>query len=203
MPQPRTLLCLAVLFTSPAAPLRSQGFSPEQALRRMQVPDGFQVQLVASEPAIRQPLTMTFDGRGRLWVVQYLQYPTPAGLTPIQVDQYLRTTYDRVPEPPPHGPKGADRITILEDPDEHGRYRKAHDFVTGLITFGIGSSPVGAVELSTSIYPNKAVTDVLVFEVPLQNAAYLDLELPAQNYGTEGMVRFRIPMQSVRQAAAQ
>jgi putative membrane-bound dehydrogenase-like protein len=115
-----------------ATPLRAQGFPPEQALRRMRVPDGFRVKLVASEPVIRQPLTMTFDGRGRLWVVQYLQYPTPAGLTPVRVDQYLRTTYDRVPEPPPRGPQGADRITILEDPDEHGRYRKAHDFLTGL-----------------------------------------------------------------------
>src|SRR5213079_1483972 len=70
--------------------------------------------------------------RGRLWVVQYLQYPNPAGLKPVQVDQFLRTKYDRVPEPPPRGPKGADRITILSDPDESGRYRKARDFVGGL-----------------------------------------------------------------------
>ena len=41
----------------------------------------------------------------------------------------LRTVYDRMPEPPPKGPKGADRITILEDPDANGRYRKAKDFV--------------------------------------------------------------------------
>jgi len=49
-----------------------------------------------------------------------------------QVDQYLRTVYDRIPEPPPNGPKGADRITILDDPDENGRYRKAKDFHVGL-----------------------------------------------------------------------
>jgi putative membrane-bound dehydrogenase-like protein len=115
-----------------AAPLAAQGFRPEQALARMKVPQGFRVRLVACEPAVRQPVTMTFDDRGRLWVVQYLQYPTPAGLKPVTVDQYLRTTYDRVPAPPPHGPRGADRITILEDPDEHGRYRRARDFVTGL-----------------------------------------------------------------------
>jgi putative membrane-bound dehydrogenase-like protein len=110
----------------------AQGFSPEEALKRMQVPDGFRVKLVAAEPAIRQPVTISFDDRGRLWVVQYLQYPTPAGLKPVQVDQYLRTVYDRIPEPPPKGPKGADRITILEDPDADGHYRKAKDFVTGL-----------------------------------------------------------------------
>ena len=109
-----------------------QGFSPEAAVKRMQVPDGFQARLVAAEPLIRQPVTMSFDDRGRLWVIQYLQYPNPAGLKPVKVDEYLRTVYDRVPEPPPKGPKGADRITILEDPDDTGRSRKAKDFVTGL-----------------------------------------------------------------------
>jgi putative membrane-bound dehydrogenase-like protein len=113
-------------------PLAAQGFSPEEAVKRMQVPDGFQVRLIASEPMIRQPLTMTFDDRGRMWVIQYLQYPNPAGLKAVKVDQFLRTVYDRVPEPPPKGPKGADRVTILYDPDEHGRYRKSKDFVTGL-----------------------------------------------------------------------
>jgi putative membrane-bound dehydrogenase-like protein len=110
----------------------AQGFSPQEAVARMKVPDGFQVKLVASEPAIRQPVTMSFDDRGRLWVIQYLQYPTPAGLKVVEVDKYLRTKYDRIPEPPPRGPKGADRITILEDPDGNGHYRKAKDFVTGL-----------------------------------------------------------------------
>jgi putative membrane-bound dehydrogenase-like protein len=98
----------------------------------MKVAEGFAVKLVAAEPLIRQPVTMSFDDRGRLWVIQYLQYPNPAGLKPVKVDQYLRTTYDRVPDPPPRGPKGADRITILYDPDESGRFRKSKDFVTGL-----------------------------------------------------------------------
>src|SRR5436305_1606520 len=96
-------------------PAVAQGLTPEQALKRMQVPDGLQVKLIAAEPMIRQPVTMSFDARGRLWVIQYLQYPNPAGLKPVQVDQYLRTKYDRVPEPPPKGPRGADRTTVRED----------------------------------------------------------------------------------------
>ena len=84
-------------------PAWGQGFSPENALGRMQVPDGFRVRLVACEPAIRQPVTMSFDDRGRLWVLQYLQYPNPAGLQRVTVDRYSRTTYDRVPPPPPRG----------------------------------------------------------------------------------------------------
>jgi len=98
----------------------------------MRVADGFEVKLVASEPNIRQPVTMSFDTRGRIWVVQYLQYPNPAGLTAVSVDQYLRTKYDRVPEPPPRGPKGADKITICEDTNGDGTADKFTDFVTGL-----------------------------------------------------------------------
>jgi putative membrane-bound dehydrogenase-like protein len=90
------------------------------------------VKLAASEPEIRQPVTMSFDDRGRLWVIQYLQYPNPAGLKPVNVDQYLRTKYDRLPEPPPRGPRGEDRITILEDKNGDGHFQKVKDFVTGL-----------------------------------------------------------------------
>src|SRR5690349_24910379 len=97
-----------------------QALTPDEALKHFQVAEGFEIELVASEPEVRQPVTMTFDRRGRLWVIQYLQYPTPAGLKPVDVDRYLRTKYDRVPEPPPEGPRGADRITILEDTDGDG-----------------------------------------------------------------------------------
>jgi putative membrane-bound dehydrogenase-like protein len=124
------LLSLLASFSS--GPLWAQGFTPEEAVKRMKVPEGFQVKLVACEPEVRQPVTMTFDDRGRLWVIQYLQYPNPAGLKPVKVDQYLRTVYDGVPEPPPRGPRGADRITIYEQTRGDGRFHKVKDFVTGL-----------------------------------------------------------------------
>jgi len=110
----------------------AQGFAPEEAAARMAVAEGFEVRLVASEPLVRQPVCIEFDDRGRLWVIQYLQYPNPAGLQRVQVDRYSRTKYDRVPEPPPHGPLGADRITILEDSDGDGRMDRGRDFVDGL-----------------------------------------------------------------------
>src|SRR6185295_11560431 len=112
--------------------LHAEAASPEESLQRMKVADGFEVSLVANEPEIRQPISIAFDDRGRMWVVQYLQYPTPAGLKPVKVDQYLRTKYDKVPEPPPRGTKGADRITICEDTNGDGRADKFKDFVTGL-----------------------------------------------------------------------
>ena len=98
----------------------------------MTLPEGFTAQLVAAEPLVRQPVAMNFDERGRLWVIQYLQYPNTAVLARVTVDRYSRTVYDRVPEPPPHGPRGADRVTILEDTDGDGRADQAKDFVEGL-----------------------------------------------------------------------
>jgi putative membrane-bound dehydrogenase-like protein len=128
-PRVRFGLGLIVLLTWSATPRAAEW---EDALKRFKVPEGFQVQCVASEPDVRKPVTITFDDRGRMWVIQYLQYPTPAGLKPVKVDQYLRTVYDRVPEPPPKGPQGIDRITILDDPGPDGRYRKVKDFHVGL-----------------------------------------------------------------------
>ena len=144
--------------------LFTQGLSAEEAVRRMKVADGFEVRLVASEPTIRQPLTLSFDERGRIWVIQYLQYPNPAGLKALKVDQYLRTTYDRVPEPPPAGPKGADKVTILEDKDKDGYYETAKDFVTGLnLATGLCLGHGGAFVVQPPyllFYPDKNRDDV-------------------------------------------
>ena len=98
----------------------------------MTLPDGFHAEVFASEPDVRQPVAACFDERGRMWVIEYLQYPAPAGLKPVAVDQYLRTVYDRVPEPPPHGPRGLDRIKILEDTNGDGRADKVTTFLEGL-----------------------------------------------------------------------
>src|SRR5580704_5845118 len=96
-----------------------------EAAKALNLADGLEIHLLAHEPMVQQPLCINFDDRGRLWMLQYRQYPIPEGLKPVEVDQYLRTRWDKVPEPPPHGPKGADKIVILEDPDEDGRYRKS------------------------------------------------------------------------------
>ncbi len=102
------------------------------AVGRFQTVEPFEMQLLASEPTIRQPLDLTWDTRGRLWVVQYLQYPFPAGLKVVKYDQYLRAVFDKVPPPPPHHFPGADKITVLEDSDGDGRFDKAKDVITGL-----------------------------------------------------------------------
>jgi putative membrane-bound dehydrogenase-like protein len=133
MRSPRTLVGIGIVLGFVIVRfLVGQGYKPEEAPKRMTVPPGFAVKLVASEPLVQKPVAIDFDDRGRLWVIQYLQYPNPAGLKRVKVDRYSRTVYDRVPEPPPRGPRGDDRITILEDLDSSGRARKARDFVRGL-----------------------------------------------------------------------
>jgi hypothetical protein len=109
-----------------------QNLTAEQALQKIAAPPGLRVDLVAAEPLIRQPVAIDWDDRGRLWVMQYLQYPNPAGLQRVTVDRYSRTTYDHKPEPPPKGPRGADKLTILTDSDGDGRMDQTKDFIDGL-----------------------------------------------------------------------
>jgi putative membrane-bound dehydrogenase-like protein len=104
----------------------------DRTLRSFKTIGGQAVELVAAEPVIRQPVDLHFDDRGRLWVVQYLQYPFPAGLTISAYDQYLRARYDRVPAPPPNHVRGADKITVLEDTDGDGSFESHQDVITGL-----------------------------------------------------------------------
>ena len=126
-------LYLALLLAlQPGALATAQGYPPEEAARHMTLPEGVTAEPFAAEPMVRQPVAIEFDERGRLWVIQYLQYPNPAGLERVTVDRYSRTIYDRVPDPPPRGPKGADRITILEDTNGDGRADCEKDFVDGL-----------------------------------------------------------------------
>ena len=82
--------------------------SPEQARARMTVPDGFRVQLVAAEPDIVNPVAMTFDARGRIWLCESVEYPKrEAGA-------------------------GRDRIKILEDRDRDGAADTFTVFADGL-----------------------------------------------------------------------
>lgn len=111
---------------------RPQGFAPNTAASRMNPAGGLSVNLYAAEPDVRQPIVVKFDDRGRLWTVQYLQYPNPAGLKRVRIDRWSRTVYDRIPDPPPKGPRGDDRVTICEDTDGDGRADRFKDFVTGL-----------------------------------------------------------------------
>ena len=109
---------------------------PRDSLAKITVPDDLMVDLVLSEPIIKQPLHLSFDARGRLWVVQYVQYPDPAGLKRVSRDKVWRVAYDKVPPPPPYPPGspfiGKDKISIHEDTDGDGEFDKHKVFLEGL-----------------------------------------------------------------------
>ncbi|MDP2413568.1 c-type cytochrome [Daejeonella sp.] len=110
----------------------TQPTQPQKALSNFRIPDDLSMDLVLSEPDIVQPVELSFDHRGRLWVVQYHQYPYPLGLKVTSVDNFLRVHFDKVPVAPPGGLKGADKISIFEDTDGNGTYDKSTDAIKGL-----------------------------------------------------------------------
>jgi putative membrane-bound dehydrogenase-like protein len=109
-----------------------KALSPKESLERFSLSEGLEISLAANEPEVRQPLCINFDERGRMWVVQYIQYPFPAGLKVLKYDEHLRAVFDKVPAPPPGHVHGADKITIFEDKDGDGFYESHKDFVVGL-----------------------------------------------------------------------
>ncbi|HLX61236.1 MAG TPA: PVC-type heme-binding CxxCH protein, partial [Planctomycetota bacterium] len=106
--------------------------SPTDAHNTFSVPPDLQLDQILAEPEITQPVFINFDERGRLWVVEYRQYPRPAGLNVVSKDSVWRASYDKIPAPPPNGVRGKDRITIHEDTHGNGVYDKHTVFVDGL-----------------------------------------------------------------------
>ena len=107
-----------------------QPLSAQDSMKTMQVPPGFEVQLFASEPDIVKPIAMNWDERGRLWVVESVDYPN---------DYNFQTTVG----------VGRDRIKICEDTDGDGKADKFTVFAEGLniptgLTFWNGGVIVGA-----------------------------------------------------------
>jgi len=110
----------------------TQPTGAQKALSNFRYPDDLSMDLVLSEPDVVQPVELSFDHRGRLWVVQYHQYPYPLGLKVTSVDNFLRVHFDKVPPAPPGGLKGADKISVFEDTDGNGTYDKSIDVIKGL-----------------------------------------------------------------------
>src|SRR5271156_2162644 len=89
------------VFFIPAAAAQDRPLPPQDAPKRMTLPEGFQATLFAGEPDIVQPIAMTFDDRGRLWVVECMSYPK-------WTDK----------------PEGTDRVIMFEDTKGDGKFDK-------------------------------------------------------------------------------
>ncbi|MGI9175506.1 MAG: PVC-type heme-binding CxxCH protein, partial [Rhodothermales bacterium] len=91
-------------------PKMQEPLSPEESQKLIQVPPEFDLELFASEPDIINPVTMSFDERGRLWVVETVDYPNQVRGSET----------------------GDDRIKILEDTDGDGKADKFTVFADSL-----------------------------------------------------------------------
>ncbi|GAA5225334.1 HEAT repeat domain-containing protein [Membranihabitans marinus] len=121
----------------------SKPTNAQEALKNFKLPEDLAIDLVLSEPEIHQPVEMKFDPQGRLWVVQYNQYPFPEGVKITDIDNHMRLKFDKKIQPPPAGIRGADKITFFEDSDGDGLFDRSTDAITGLnittsVLFGRG-----------------------------------------------------------------
>jgi putative membrane-bound dehydrogenase-like protein len=122
---------------SPTRPLAA-----EEAASRIQLPPGFRATVFAAEPDVRQPIAMTTDARGRLWVAENLSYSEAS----IGYHPSLR-----------------DRILIFEDSDNDGRFDRRTVFWEGaerLTSIEVGLGGVWAICLPQLVFiPDRNADD--------------------------------------------
>src|SRR3954447_3103979 len=77
------ILCLAACNKKKTT---SGGLTPQQSLSTFQLPPGFKIELVASEPMISDPVAMEVDESGNIYVVEMHGYPLDTtGLSVIKL----------------------------------------------------------------------------------------------------------------------
>lgn len=91
----------------------SPPLSPEEALASFKLAPGLKAELVAAEPLVQDPVTITFDEAGRLWVVEML------GFMP---------DIDGTGEEDPVG-----RVSVLMDTDADGQMDSSVVFLDSLV----------------------------------------------------------------------
>ncbi|WP_420147486.1 DUF7133 domain-containing protein [Spirosoma sp.] len=87
--------------------------SPEASIQKIQLPPGYHVELVASEPMVQEPVAIAWDGNGRMYVAEMNTYMKDANAT----DEYAPTS----------------RIKRLEDTDGDGKMDKSTIFIDSLV----------------------------------------------------------------------
>ncbi|MFI4849454.1 MAG: PVC-type heme-binding CxxCH protein [Gimesia chilikensis] len=104
-------LCLSLLTGAMLLQTAMADEKAADALSSFQVKPGFRVELVASEPLLRDPVALAFDENGRMFVVEYPEYN----------QQFAK---DKQPV--------TGSVRMLEDTDGDGQYDKSTVFVSDL-----------------------------------------------------------------------
>lgn len=88
--------------------------TPTEELKTFHMAPGYQVQLVAADPLVKDPILAEFDGNGRLWVVEMQGYAVGKSMENV--------------ENPPMGD-----VVVLEDENGDGIYDKRTVFIDKLV----------------------------------------------------------------------
>lgn len=84
---------------------RSRPLATRDAIDSLQLNERFQLELVAAEPLVQDPINIAFDAQGRLWVVEMADYPER---------------------------ENGGRVKTLIDEDGDGRFEKSVEFLADL-----------------------------------------------------------------------
>ncbi|MBX3252858.1 MAG: c-type cytochrome [Chitinophagaceae bacterium] len=87
--------------------------TPEESIQAMHLPEGFRVELVASEPMIQEPVAMVWDGNGNMYVAEMRTYM-----------QDINATNEN---------DAVSRVVRLEDTDGDGKMDKRIVFIDSLV----------------------------------------------------------------------
>ena len=87
--------------------------SPEESINTFRLPEGYHLELVASEPMISEPTAIAWDGNGRMYVAQ--------------METYMQTVDAKDQD------KARSRIMFLEDTNDDGKMDKSTVFIDSLV----------------------------------------------------------------------
>ncbi|MDZ4403686.1 PVC-type heme-binding CxxCH protein [Prosthecobacter sp.] len=155
---------------------QDQPLSPEESMKRIQLDGDYEVQLVAAEPLVLDPVEATWDDKGRMFVADMRDYPLG---------------------PPNPGDPWLSRIQLLTDEDGDGRMDKAVTFadhmdnVQGLLPYNGG---LIATTRSQILFLKDTNGDNVADEIkPLIrgfNPKHSQLQVSAPRWGLDGCVHF-------------
>ncbi len=155
---------------------QSEALSPEESMKRIQLDGDYEVQLVAAEPLVLDPVEATWDEKGRLFVADMRDYPLG---------------------PPNPGDPWLSRIQLLTDENGDGRMDKAVTFadhmdnVQGLLPYDgglIATTRSQILFLKDTDGDNKA--DLIKPLIRGFNPKHSQLQVSAPRWGPDGCVHF-------------
>ena len=155
---------------------QSEALSPEESMKRIQLDGPYEVQLVAAEPLILDPVEATWDEKGRMYVADMRDYPLG---------------------PPNPGDPWLSRIQLLTDENGDGRMDKAVTFadnmdnVQGLLPYDgglIATTRSQILFLKDTDGDNKA--DLIKPLIRGFNPKHSQLQVSAPRWGPDGCVHF-------------